>query len=320
MKSQRRWGPAVVAAAIVATGPVLAARAETIPLDADLGEVTGITRDEQGRTWFATPGAAELQVLDEENTLGEPATFDADVESIQALSFHRDELYVGDTGGERETFTVHRLPADTGEQQAEAIEFTYPDGAHEAQALAVSAKGRIYVVTTGDDAAIYRSTLDYAEGSPNALTRVIEVPAGVTDAAFLAGGSSLLLRTADGVQVLDAYSWESLGVTTYVGGRAGESIAQFDGAHMLVGDGAQLRVEPLPDGDSSVTPEPVAEPTQSASAAPSPSASAAPAEEADDTEVARRGTITALVAAGVVSVLAGVMVFLAPSTRPGRPV
>lgn len=308
---------ATVCVVVVGVSWGLDAQADVLPINVELPEISGIARDAAGRVYLASHNSPVIQVLDDAQNPGEPVTVDADVSGIESLSLFDDQLYLGDLGGMRESITVLRVPAESGLQEAESYEFVYPDGAHSSQALAVSGKGRIYVITDGDEPAIYRSTLNLSTSSPNQLTRVRPAPEGVTDAAFLSDGASLLLRTALGVELLDAYSWQPLGITTYINGRDGEAITQYSDGKILVGDQDQLRVEDLPDGTTTHTPEPVASPSPSPSPTPSPSPSASPSADLDnlsDDQVQRGGTITALVAAAVVSVLAAIVVFVSPTS------
>lgn len=60
---------------------------------------------------------------------------------------------IGDNDGERDHITVYRVPEpapdDTGTPEAEVFEATYPDGAHDAESLFVTADERVFIVTKG---------------------------------------------------------------------------------------------------------------------------------------------------------------------------
>jgi len=103
----------------------------------------------------------------------------------------RPYLYVGDigdNGGKRDHVTVYRFPepeataADAASstkepratEPAEALRLEYPDGPHNAEALAVHpSSGDIYVITKGlEGAGVYRLAGGARAGGANKLTRV----------------------------------------------------------------------------------------------------------------------------------------------------
>ena len=337
MTTIRRLGATATALLLITPLAVSSAAAQTIDVDDEITRITGIA-------WDA--GSARLYVVSDEDPAGDirvlaadgrqqgTVTFEDELESVQSISLHENRLFVGDIGDPRrtrETISVHRLPARPGMQAPDTFEFVYPDGASDAMAMAVSGRGRIYIVTTGREAGIYRASLELSTSVPNQLTRVIDAPSGVTDAAFLADGATLLLRSAQGVESLDAFTWELLGQTIYEGGGSDESITGYGEDEMIVGGAAQLRIEPVPDGVTTLAPEPPPSPEPSPEPTPDPEPTEAgqeptgePADqppavevpqEPEAPEVERRGTILSLVGAGVVALLASVIVFVA---RGGR--
>jgi hypothetical protein len=95
---------------------------------------------------------------------------------------------IGDNGAARPTVVVYRVAepkvvADGGTHPltgAAALTLTYPDGAHDAEALMVDPRsGEIYIViknlARGGPAGVYHAPGDLAAGSTTALTRVGEV-------------------------------------------------------------------------------------------------------------------------------------------------
>jgi hypothetical protein len=78
---------------------------------------------------------------------------------------------IGDNGADRNQITIYRLaePAEPGgsAKVSDVIRATYPDGAHDAEALLVAPDGRLYIVTKG-------------ETGPVALYRFPSNPAGAT--------------------------------------------------------------------------------------------------------------------------------------------
>ena len=158
-------------------------------------------------------------------------------------------------------------------------------------------------------------------------------PAGVTDGVFLEDGSTMALRTEDGVEIIDGFSFETQATETYVNPPEDSAIAAR-GDNLLFAGVGSIREAAVPTSDITTTHEPQeGEPEESASegASPGPEESSsegaespapaeptgeesAPAPSAAPEEAARGATntrtIIALVLAGVVAVLAGVTTFL----------
>ncbi len=318
MISIRRCAAAMCVLGLGAATTASLARADDIALPPDAPDtVTGLAWNDDTQEVLVTDEAGTIIAVDPASDDSREVTFTGTPESVQALSLFDDKLYVGDIGDEeaqREFVTVFRISPEAGSTNYWAWDFTYQDGPQDAKAMAISGKGRVYVVTGGDDPGIYRAGLEPSRSDVNTMVRTADAPAGVTDAVFLGDGSTLMLRTADGVDLLDAYTWEVQAATTYADAPTGESITVFGQDRMLVGGGTQLRDEPLPDGMATVTPAPSAEstPTQSTTdnATPEPTATAAP-DEAQTPQVSRRGTMFALLGAAGVAVLAGLIVFIA---------
>ena len=93
-------------------------------------------------------------------------------------------LYVGDIGdnnAKRAGITIYRVPepspADTATAPAEAFPATYPDGAHDAEAMFVLPDGGVYVVTKGEtgSAALYRYPGPLRAGQSVQLVKVMEL-------------------------------------------------------------------------------------------------------------------------------------------------
>lgn len=312
----RRAGLALAGLVLLGAGVALPAAAqETFP--ADLEDVVGLAWDRDAQELYvADPGGA-VRVLDAEGAQTDTVELDEPLESLQGVALFEETLYLGDIGddsGSRDSIAVVSVPREAPEEQVR-YEFTYPDGNHDARALLVSGRGRIYIITDGQDPGIYRASLDLSPTGPNALVRALDAPEGVTDAAFLYDGATMLIRTDDGVQMLDAFSWEVVAETTYVDGRPDESITQYGEGRILVGDSEQLRIESIPRGVTTMTPSPVPTPSPESSPEASPTSTAEQSptsepQEPPEPEVAMRGTILALVGAAVVALLASVVVLV----------
>jgi hypothetical protein len=113
------------------------------------------------------------------------------------------DLYVadiGDNNGAYPDYRIHVLPepaagVDTADI-AQTIRFTYPDGAHDAEAFLVDPVSRdIYLITKRDNPArIYRLAAPYSTGV--AMTQLVgTLPfSGITAASLASDGSEILVR------------------------------------------------------------------------------------------------------------------------------
>lgn len=322
MMTIRRLAAALCLGLLVTTFPVLAAAD-----DVDLGattDVVGLAWDPGTENLFVSAAAepGTVNMVGADGTEAGQITFTGEPESVQALAHDAGQLYVADIGdpsADREFVTVFAVNPEAGPQNYRAWDFVYPDGAKDATAFLVSGRGRFYFVTTGDDAGIYGADLDPSRQSLNTLFRAADAPEGVTDAVFLDDGETMLLRTATGVELVNAFSWEVESATTYVDAPQGESITTFGEGRMLVGAGGLLRDEPLPEGMTTATPVPPS-PTPDPEQSTDPGATSEPtatgtAEEPTDPgatssdDVSRGGTLFALAGALVVALAAGAVVF-----------
>lgn len=322
MRSIRRFAAAIVAFACV-TFSAQPAQADEVTIPDGSAPVTGLAYDGSSERLFAVSEAegAAIVVVDKAGQGAGTVSYSASPTSVQGLALHQDQLYVGDIGDasrQRDKITIYRMSPKVGSDVAyQAYDFSYPDGPHDAKALLVSGKGRIYIVTDGESPGVYRANLDPSRSSVNRLERAADAPAGVTDAVFLSDGSTIVLRTASGVQTLDAYEWRTLATVTYVGAPEAESLTSFREGRMLVGAGPVLRDEEVPAQDGTVTIEsdPSAspgEPTPSESPASTPAEEEVPDGPTENTskKPRRGGTMLALGAAAVLALACGGLVLL----------
>jgi hypothetical protein len=226
----------------------------------------------------------------------------------------RPALFLGDLGDNRRSrpdVSVFRFREPTRLADATVparwYRFTYPDGPHDAEALLVDPDGRILVATKAiSGAALYqapRKLVAEAQG-PNVLTRLADVPALVTDGAYLPDGR-FVLRTYTSVYVYDRPGHE-VARAPLPSQPQGESVAA-DGDRLLVGsEGARSTVLAVPvPGD----PSPATSTSSTAAAsspAPSPTASASRSAPG-------RGGASAVAwgVVGLVLLLGGLLVVLA---------
>lgn len=328
---QRRLNCLFATAAMATVTVALPAAADIDVPENQVGEAVGMAWDANGETLWLAGDQADDGVLVGVGADGEHSEMSwqgDDLTSVQALAIRDGVMYVGDTGnsdGNRSTFTVYRFSnLQAGAKKYRSFVFEYPDNI-DIQAMMVSGKGRIYFASTGDDPGIYRAPAKPSRQGHNQLERVTDAPDGVTDGVFLPDGGTMVLRAADGVHVIDAFTWETKAVETYATQIGAESVAAIDDDTLLLGSTGVIREATVPTSNITTTPsaEPspseTLSPSESASAAPSsepsPSASAAQEQEQALEEAKPRSTITtvALILAGIVGVAAGLVTFFARS-------
>lgn len=303
---------------------VLPAVADEIAVPEDATPIVGMAYDaSHDELWLAGPQADRGVLVDAEGS--KEVTFGADLESVQALGWFGDRLWVadiGDAAGVRDHVVVYRLGStDGGRTTYHAYDFEYEDGPRDAQAMLISGRGNIYFVTAGANPGIYRVEGDASRERVNTLVRVHDAPAGVTDAVFLSDGSTMALRTAAGIEYLDALAWQPLVTETLVGAPEGESIALGIDDELFVGGNPTVRTAQVVSADVTTTigpeepvspsPDPLettatVDPSEQASATAEPPADP---NASDEPGPARAGTITALVLAGLVALGAGAVTY-----------
>lgn len=234
----------------------------------------------------------------------------------------RPALFLGDVGDNsriRDDVSVFRFgePASLRDQTVPAtwFRFTYPDGAHDAEALLVHPDtGRIMIATkrlTGGGLYLAPEKLVTADQGTNGLVRVADVPGWVTDGAYLPDGR-FLLRTYAAAYLFDEPG-HLLGQENLPLQPQGESIAVRDDMLLVGSEGERPPVFEVPIPQSTVTPE--ASPSGSSGPSSDP-ATSRPGAAGDSAE--RTGPPLAYVVAGVAAALLLVLALvLAASRRRG---
>lgn len=292
-------GLAVAPAAAAPSGFTITAPGVSSPV--------GMAADSEDDCYWVTDGSSassdSLIAVDASGARVRNMTWQARTHSIQALSWANGVLYVGDIGDQqtdRSSIQVLSPLATSGTSTSwKAWDLTYPDGAHDADAMAVSPKGNIYVVTKGPSPAIYRSPGALSRSGQNLLEKVAQAPAGVTDAVFLPGGQKLAVRTASQVLVLDAFSWKTVS-SGPLAASGGDALSTSLSGGGLVAGGSSAKVSGLdvPTGTASAT----------ASAKPTSTPSAQASDASSSSGTKHSGTGIALGMAVVMALVAGVVV------------
>jgi hypothetical protein len=165
---------------------------------------------------------------------------------------------IGDNAARRRRITVYRVPepdAETSVVVREAFHATYPDGAHDAEALLVAPDGGMFIVTKGDTGTVglYRFPRELRSGATHRLERV-GTPRGsrnttaserITDGAVSADGQWVVLRTRQSLAFYRATAllagiWGELGRVDLrsLGEAQGEGVAMAaDGSIYVSGEG-----------------------------------------------------------------------------------
>jgi len=118
---------------------------------------------------------------------------------------------IGDDGAKRMQVTIYRVPEpganDAATAPADAFVFAYPDKAHDAEALFVTADQSLFMITKGHPTVLYRAPLGARPGTTAPLSRIAELPVDeflsdddrrrsrITDAATTPDGEWVALRT-----------------------------------------------------------------------------------------------------------------------------
>jgi hypothetical protein len=210
-------GPSVAAAAQQGAAAACRPSTQLVQLPG-LAEASGLalSRKVPGRLWAHNDsGEPVLHTLDARGKVtGQVLVTGATVEDWEAIAVgpcaSGSCLYVGDIGdneANRRRITVYRMPepdaAGGAVAAVEALHASYPDGAHDAEALLVDNTGRLYVVTKGETGpvGIYRFPAKPQEGSTMKLERVGETASKpdadsrITDGAVSPDGQWAVLRS-----------------------------------------------------------------------------------------------------------------------------
>jgi hypothetical protein len=211
--------PPAQAAAVQPPAPV----ARCALTDPAVAELSGLVAD--GKRWYAVNDggtAATIHVLTKDCAVQREIVGDIDPYDVEDLARGRDGTFwlsdTGDNDKDRDTVALISL---TPAGESTLYRLTYPDGAHDTEALLLDGAGRPYLVTksTTGSAGVYRPAGELASPGPTPLELVGSVPftstetkggpvpslvgsVVVTGGATSQDGSVIALRT-----YTDAYLW-----------------------------------------------------------------------------------------------------------------
>jgi len=235
----------------------------------ELPEASGVavSRRSPGRLWAHNDsGDAVLVTLDTRGSVtGRVRVSGVKVDDWEAVAVGTCPggscIYIADIGdneAERKRITIHRVPEPSTEDSVavkDTFHATYPDGAHDAEALLVAADGGLFIVTKGETDAVglYRFPRELRPGATHQLERVGKPRASgkaseterITDGAVSPNGTWVVLRTRHGFAFhraadLFAGNWTDAGRVNLkaIGETQGEGVAiAADGTVYLTGEG-----------------------------------------------------------------------------------
>ena len=200
-----------------AAQPPLCTVAKALTPLPDVGEASGVavSRRTPGVFWSHNDsGSPSLFAFDESgNARGRVEVTGASVVDWEDIAVGPCRegmcLYIADIGDNnraRDRITIYRVPEpradDKATERAEAAwQMTYPNGAHDAEALFVTAMAQLFLITKEDarTTALYRIPPPAADGAGR-LQQVAQLPlARVTGAAASPDGNWIAVRTNDEV-------------------------------------------------------------------------------------------------------------------------
>jgi hypothetical protein len=310
-----RVGLLLVAMVLVAIVPSFAAAEDTVAFtikDARITESSGLAVDPAGNIYWTVNDSGDRGVaygIGLDGKVQGTLNFRAQPIDVEAVAVHDDRLYVADIGDNNEQRDFVRVfffanPRANGLTVTyHAYDFSYPDGPHNAETLLVNDSGRLFIVTKGQDGAVYAAPKKPDRQGVNELKKVGSAPSDVTDGTFLPGGDKIALLTYPEVTVIDASTYEVLASSLIPQQPQAESLTlSLDEKSLLVGsEGKKSKVYSMAiPSEATPTPTPSEEPQ-------------AETDVPDDRSGAiqnQKGTLLALGLAACVALAAGTVVAL----------
>ena len=322
-------GPASSAAWGTASGPAWSRPAAAVDggadfrlLDPRITESSGLalSRRHPHTVWTTNDSGDGARLFAVDTRTGRTTgvhAYGAPVTDVEALAITpQGRVLVGDLGDNAASRRVVRVfwfdEPGLGETSGGwgSWELAYPDGPHDAESLAVDPRsGRVYVVTKGSTGGVYALPRRPSRQGVNRLVRVAPAPAVATDAAFLADGSALVVRTYTQAVRLDPATFDPVGSAFLPLQRQGETVALAPGGDGLLvgseGAGSTVRLVDVPAAASPASRDTTASPTTSpattppgAAATTDPTTGSSPPPSAPATDSASPPVSTRQVVAG----------------------
>src|SRR6188472_428171 len=315
-RALRHVGILLLAGLFFAIIPGFAAAEDTVAFtikDARITESSGLAVDPAGNIYWTVNDSGDRGVaygLGLDGKVQGTLNFRAQPIDVEAVAVHDNRLYVGDIGDNTSRRSFVRVfffnnPRANGITVSyHAYDFRYPDGPHNAETLLVNGSGRLFIVTKGQDGAVYAAPKKPDRQGINGLKKVGTAPSDVTDGTFLPSGDKIALLTYTTVIVIDASTYGVLASSPIPHQRQAESLTlSLDEKSLLVGsEGKNSKVYTVPiPSQTTPTPTPSEEP-QTETDVP---------DDRSDAIQNQKGTLLALGLAAFAALVAGTVVAFA---------
>jgi len=315
-RALRHVGILLLAGLFFAIIPGFAAAEDTVAFtitDARITESSGLAVDPAGNIYWTINDSGDRGVaygLGLDGKVQGTLNFRAQPIDVEAVAVHDNRLYVGDIGDNTSRRSFVRVfffnnPRANGLTVSyHAYDFRYPDGPHNAETLLVNGSGRLFIVTKGQDGAVYAAPKKPDRQGINGLKKVGTAPSDVTDGTFLPSGDKIVLLTYTTVIVIDASTYGVLASSPIPHQRQAESLTlSLDEKSLLVGsEGKNSKVYTVPiPSQTTPTPTPSEEP-QTETDVP---------DDRSDAIQNQKGTLLALGLAAFAALVAGTVVAFA---------
>ena len=311
-----RVGVFLLAVLLIAIIPTVAGAEDTVAFrikDARITESSGLAVDRAGNVYWTINDSGDRGVaygVGLDGKVQGTLNFRAQPIDVEAVAVHNNRLYVGDIGDNTSRRSFVRVfffnnPRANGLTVSyHAYDFRYPDGPHNAETLLVNGSGRLFIVTKGQDGAVYAAPKKPDRQGINGLKKVGTAPSDVTDGTFLPSGDKIALLTYTTVIVIDASTYGVLASSPIPHQRQAESLTlSLDEKSLLVGsEGKNSKVYTVPiPSQTTPTPTPSEEP-QTETDVP---------DDRSDAIQNQKGTLLALGLAAFAALVAGTVVAFA---------
>ncbi|MFI5730700.1 hypothetical protein ACIA49_11315 [Kribbella sp. NPDC051587] len=246
---------AAAALPAVAADPTPAAPKKLFTMsDSRLKGSSGLAKSQKyERLYWTVSDAGEtarVYGVDTEGDIKVTLRFKADVRDVEAVAVDREgTIYIADIGDNtksRDMIEIYTIPEPGALEDAENVryhryDFTYPDGAHDAETLLVQPEtNQLFIVTkAAKGAAIYATPATPSREGTNKLTKLAPAPTGIfTDGTFLPDGQRAVLRTSTEVATVAWGDTPTLAARAPLPAADGESVAEASADNaVLVGGG-----------------------------------------------------------------------------------